>query len=930
MDIREKYNLLSKQAYSHELINQVKDLRDQAILSQNREYYYLANLLIVDIYIDMSEMDEALLILQKDISDFDTATFTNIYVSYLERLIYIYIKKRHFKVAYRYVFEKRKFIDENNRQDINRWYLEMAYIYAEMNQKAKALDNLQAILINLPDQELLSHTLSNLTKLYIDEKMLKEAKETLNESLKVTHDEQGVMYCNYLYAQICVLEGKYKDAYVLFQEIFNGSINPDYVSIGNDYLDLLITMKKFEEAEVFINKMMPLLHEVNDLEIKKNLKIQKLKLILAKNNLGDASKILQDIKKLDEEIISHEEINITDTTEEDRSNEFYLKLHDLNERLERLISLLNIAFVEVELRDILLEFAKKLESLYQFEEVTFAIFDKLFPYQKAEEILVYNYKKERLYEKVIDYKQLKDSIIETILVNGHEIALDLTSSNLPLVDLFNQRKYTDLNIKYLLAIPFTNQTGLFFAAIFKAKNFDLTNIEHSLIFKIASSLLEKKIANYFIQEKLKLASLVNDAICDDNYLIYHFKDKIIFSKELQDILGTETSEVLFEDYLKLVIKGDQSKYQNLDFTILGKYELEYRLQIKNKFQKVKEKLYSSTFGGEIFYVGTLALIEEDKFTYDDDRFTNKVNDLKTKSRDLEFKFSFLRFQAKFDRVLFIQSILNSEAYYLSDDTIVVILENEVNQRTIEKYIKLIDLPVSVVRYPRDLMNIDDIIKYSKVSLENNILYFTDETYQKYLKKVSINNLVASQINRPIQIYYLKLMGQNKISYEVRGNIKGITSKDNARDYLDYDTLVAYDKALLANLTFDKSKVYYLHLSGEAIDDLITENKIKFYPNLNLCIDYYHKNLVENISYLKTLGFKIHLQYKLLDDINIFTLNGLNIDGLMVFEGLPKDKRLNLLEVARRFNFYLLTNYEFNDYDKCIYRTEEIIFEENHE
>lgn len=926
MDIRDKYNLLANQPFSSELVTQVKELRDQCIITQNREYFYLCNLLLVDIYLDANNYDEALTILNKDVSDFDTATFTNIYVSYLERLIYVYINKRNFRVAYRYVFEKRKYIDNKNRQAINRWYLEMAYIYAEMNQKAKALANLQAILVNLPDEELLSHTLSNLTKLYIDEKMLKEAKQTLNDCLKVTHDEQGITYCNYLYAQICVLEEKYHDALVLYREIFNGNIDHEALSMSSDYLELLIKMKKYHDAEKFITRITPLLETSNDLDIKKSIQTKKLKLLLAQNNLTSATEILQDINKLDGEILSREELYLSDSSEDEKNNEFYLKLHDLNERIARLLSLLNIAFGEEgELRDLLLEFSQKLESLYQFDEVTFALFDKLYPYQKAEDIMIFNYKKQRLYEKVINYDNLKDTVVETMLVNGHEVAIDFTNTSLGMVDLFSGQKYVDLNVRYLLALPFSNQTGLFFTVIFKAKDFDLTNIENSLIFKIASTLLEKKITNYFLQEKLKLASLVNDTICDDSYLVYHYKDKIIVDDKLKAVLQLEHNEISKDEFVDDIIKGDMFKYQNLDFDNLNQYTIEYRLKVNQKYQKVREKLYSNIFGGEIFYVGTLKFIEEDKFTYDDERFNIKINELKSRVNNLEFKFAFIRIKARFDKIPLLKEIFNTDCYYLSDDTIVVILENEVNQRTIDKYIKSIDCPLSIVRYPRDLMNIDDIINYSKISLENNILYFTDEMYQKYLKKVSINQLVTQAIQNDLEIWYLKLINNNqKASFELRTKVNGIFNKENVRDYLDYDLLVEYDMKLFNSMKTNNNNLYFINLCSEALEKLLAANKIKYYPNLNICLDYPHKNLNAMITQLKAIGLKVYVHYRLLDNLNVLDLSSLNLDGLMIYEGLVKEKRDQLLMVAKRFNYSLLTNYEFKDYDKCIYRSEELI------
>lgn len=55
----------------------------------------------------------------------------------LERAIYILIQKKNYKSAYRYAFMKSKVIDLDNIDEVNRWYLEMAYIYAELNQKKK-------------------------------------------------------------------------------------------------------------------------------------------------------------------------------------------------------------------------------------------------------------------------------------------------------------------------------------------------------------------------------------------------------------------------------------------------------------------------------------------------------------------------------------------------------------------------------------------------------------------------------------------------------------------------------------------------------------------------------------------------------------------------------------------------------------------------
>ena len=91
----------------------------------------------------------------------------------------------------------------DNIDEVNRWYLEMAYIYAALNQKDKALLNLKAILNNYPSDYLKSYALSNITKLYIDQNMIAEAKDTLNECIALVYlnDKEGII--RYLRQALC-------------------------------------------------------------------------------------------------------------------------------------------------------------------------------------------------------------------------------------------------------------------------------------------------------------------------------------------------------------------------------------------------------------------------------------------------------------------------------------------------------------------------------------------------------------------------------------------------------------------------------------------------------------------------------------------------------------------------------------------------------
>ncbi len=94
----------------------------------------------------------------------------------LERLIYICIQKKNFLSACRYANEKRLYLDINDKNAVNRWYLEMAYIHDALNEKTKALSDLNAILENDPSSDLRLIVLNNITKLYIDNKNIEYSK----------------------------------------------------------------------------------------------------------------------------------------------------------------------------------------------------------------------------------------------------------------------------------------------------------------------------------------------------------------------------------------------------------------------------------------------------------------------------------------------------------------------------------------------------------------------------------------------------------------------------------------------------------------------------------------------------------------------------------------------------------------------------------
>lgn len=931
MDFKIKYQELLNLPYDNNTIDKVKEFNNYCVESQNKEYYYLSNLLIVDNYTDLNKLDDALTILINDLTDFDSSTFKNIYISYLERIIYIYIKKRNFKIAYRYVFEKRKYIDSDNRDEINRWYLEMAYIYAEVGQKTKALNSLKAILENLPSDDLLAHTLSNITKLYIDQGLLDEAKESLNESLKIISDQEGLIYCNYLLAQILVKEGRLKDANQLYKEIFQNGISLDLITIAIDYVDLLIELNDYTSAFEVINKLKPLLKDNESIEIKKNLTIKEIKLLLSRSNYKEGLKLIDKLHELDEIISSNELYVINEILDEESAHEGYLNLNELNNKIIHLIGSLKSVFDQNDLRDVLMEFSKKLQKIFNIDEISYGIYDKIIATQKYDQIAFYNYKNNRIYEKLISYDELKDSEIEMMLKTNNEVAIDFTYNKLLVNDVFTQRKFIDNGFNYLLGIPFFDETGLYLSITYKSKNIDVTATENSIILKIASSLLERSLVSYFLTKKIIIDDIVKKSILSgtNNYIIYHYGNKMVIDNNFKELLGFESNHFDSKRYTDLMSKSDSFNYLKVDFNSENSYSLDYAIKIKDEFYSVTEKIISNYQDGELFFVGTIHINEKNSNVYDDEIFIKKIEDYKSRVNDLEFKFSLIRIAGEVGDSNYIENTFNTKPYFLSDGDYIIILENEVNQKVLDKYFNGFRLNHSVVRFPRDMINIDEMIKYSKVSLDNNIEYFSEEIHHKFLQKISANNIVRDMVKSNIEILLNEVIDKTK-AFEVTCNIKGLSFKENIRKILEEDNLVMLENKIYDNFKPKlKNNLFYIFMTAKSLSNIIHNNRLKDDSNIIYVIDSFDSTLIESLNKLKSKGIKFIVDYKVLYHINIMDLNTLGLYGISISEGIQRDVRANILEISSTYNFKLYTNYNFIDYADCIYKTDKFIKDDDY-
>ena len=862
MNIKEAYNELAKKELSLADFKTIVDLKNQCMVEMNQEYLYLCDILIIDLYINENLLDDALNITLKNINNIDSIVFKKLYVSFLEHAIYIFIQKKNYKSAYRYAYMKRKAIDLENIDEVNRWYLEMAYIFAELNQKDKALLNLKAILNNYPNDFLRALTLSNMTKLYIDQKQIAEAKDSLNDCISLVYkldDEEGITYCEYLNAKLYILENNYKLAKQSFQDIFKNlhHLTDDYLSIANEYIALLVEMDLYDEAYRISIKYLKSVEKSNDLYIKKDYYKNYLKIYILKNKnvRDDLKQLLHAIDVLETEIEKTDYTLLNETNEDDKNLEVQSRLRDLMSRIETIINLSSLALKNDNIRENLMEFSRSLEEFISFDEVLFVILTKadleVIPefLDTFNKVNTYQYKKGRLYERSFSFNNLSGTIIEMLISLNHEVLMDFTETPIPVKNLLTDESYTDEGVKTLFALPLYYEKELFGCVIFTSLSEN--SLEHSdtLNLKLAGKLLEFKLISLFYQENLRSQNIImQTAIRDLKEGMFYLdpeNKKILLTEQLANFLQSNTRIISQEDYLKMIVEDDKKIYENSNrFIEAGEsYRSEYRIQIGDRQALVLEQTnpYINKDGVIKFYVGTLTKLDNEiQLTKDMEGSVYGKQDyylafdvLSSKAKDLEFKCTFAKFhllnKESFAPEIYqkiyeylgqvIKTEFSEATYSLNEDTFISILEIN-DQRLIDKKVKTIlgicdqgiiyddlafhfDLKVAVVRFPRDTYNLQEIESFLDIALltSNRYQIFNDDIHKSYLKKSAITTCVVEQLKREhIELLFLKLETRDgTLAFEVRYNIPGLHSDELVSRYLDPKVLIPFERLLLKTL-----------------------------------------------------------------------------------------------------------------------------------
>ena len=928
MSVREQYNILLNKEYSYSLINEVNELKERCIYENNTEFIYKCNILIADIHIKYQNNTEALNLLSKDIKSIDKTIFRNIYLDYLDRLIYLYINKRNYHVAIRYIQDKESIFTDEDVDSLNRLYLEYSYAYGEMNDLEKSESYLLKILNNDPIDSLKSIVYSNLTKIQIDKNELTKAKEYLNQALLYIVDQESSIYCDYLLAKICVLDGQPKEALQLYENIFvNEEINTMTLAMMNDYLKLLNSLKKYDKALLLMNKLSLFINACNDLEIIKNFFQNKLDYFIATKDNSNISVTMNEIKEIEKQISENEKEIINTNLEDDKQNLQEKTKEEAFNKIDLLTSLVDTALKGNTLREIIMDFSMKVQKIIDFEELQFVLFNKIDEkeYQMSNFINCLRFKNNRLYEKEIEYEKLKGTIVERMINNDKPVIMDLSSITFDIRNLFNDKLYSEEGIKYLNSVPCLYKDDTFAAVIFSSSVVDLTDHANTVLIKVASKLLETSLVVQFINEnKSNLEQLTNFVINEYNVGLFQSNNNTIYlSKEVQRLLNIKNDTISIDKYIKNISKSDIDRFIEARSSNEN-YNIKYKYQLNDRLVEVHEigEPVTDLNGKVLYYQGAIKSLEETSVGYalSEKDLLNRINELKDNTKNLEFRFSLIKIRGFIDEYDDVKKNFGVEPYYLNDGSFIVILENESNQRTLDKLIKPYFDRSSIVRYPRDIIKLDEILDLASLMLEENKLYFSNDVYRGFIKKNDIINKIKSVSETNMQLISLSYdCFDSEDLFEIKPQLYGIDEKENIYKYLPKDLLTAYEnkfiETLLENLT---DKKCFFNFSNNSIYKAITEYTDKNFENVSFVMYEFNKLTPVIIEKLKIQNKQIYIDYNLINKLDAYYFTTGVIKGIYIdFNTKVEFNKINRL--LNMFDLSLICYNNTYDYNKvCVY------------
>ena len=775
VSLREEYDILSCKDLKFDLIDEIKAFKEKCINLNNEEYLYKADLLISDVYLEHKSFEEPLKLLLNDFKTIDPSMFSKIYVNIIERILYIYITKQNYHLALKYASIKEQYIDKTSLKDMNRFLLEKSYIYAEMNETDKAIECLNTIIKN-PTPDTLPYALNNITKLFIDKKNVYLAEESLNKCLALNGDDQeGRVYCDYLLAKICILKENYNDALYLLKQIFeNEEINQMTLTMVNDYLELLYSLKKYDEMALAISKLALFINASDDLYIQKQFLRNKIRYFIATRDYNRLQEAFNDYEYVDKKIINNEKKVALEISLLEKNDHAAEAVNNIIDDLDNLVSIFNNNGSYPSLRDLIMNFCKSLESAVSFDEATFMLINKPINLEfiPQNDIEIYHYKNNRVYEKLLTESCLKDSVALMVINQNKPIGLDLSKNNINFIDVFYNRSYLEEKINYVYAVPCYYQGNIFAVMTFASSTNNLTDKNVSVLFDFASKVLELSVTTF---NTLELFNITNDmynrtVLKNSIGLIKYTDDEMYLSNSLMNLLRLKSNYINRRVFTSFISKNDYERYARNSSN--DNYNVRYRLNIDSINLQVEENVetFVNANGKKLFKFGTISVIEGSIKSLIDGKslLNDKLNEVKNRaSSDVEYRFSFVRIRTLQSDYDLIKLTLGVEPYFISDSDCVCILENEVNLREIDEKVTKITDNYTILRYPRDISSVNSLLEISDIMLNSGERYYNELLYKSFLQKDTANKIVSSYLSDNKTNHKLEVNRYNSFDYKRR-------------------------------------------------------------------------------------------------------------------------------------------------------------------
>ena len=630
---------------------------------------------------------------------------------------------------------------------------------------------------------------------------------------------------------------------------------------------MLIENNDFREANEFLKDYKDEFEKTNDLFVKKDYYKNVLRLSIKRNSdlKNELSETLKKIETIEKEIAETKEFNLDSNLQDEKNEEVTIKLQEIINKVEKTINLIGISILNDGERDILLEFSVRLEEILKFDEALYVFFSRanyeVFPEftDFINSVNTFQYKKERLYERRVAYSSLNNSIVEMMMTSPQEITIDFNDTSLGIKDIFNDKKYSENGIRYLVALPLKQDNDMFAMCIFTAKNIDLTASENVVLLKIATKLIEFKLVTTFYQESLRsqknILEVSLDGLQEGLYYYHPQTNQISLTDQFAKFTGINKAICDKAKYLELMNKDDLKRYLkvvNEAVSTIKPYKIRYSLNAAGQVVLVSEQgtPYITKQGALRCYICSINKVTDDeqiitkKIMPLEDEFN--IAEINAKAKKLEYKYSLLRFKIKnldmyTDNLLLknkvientfenIKLVFENLPYLFDDETFVLILENNIDKEKIQKKIDnffsiiepgfvycgvniKVEVTCSITRYPKDAVGTKEMLEFSLMGLNEKVDYqfFDDEIFKNYIKKETINNCIVAESDFGL-LFVEIAKSDNKKMYELRGNISGIKPGENIFDDIKPENRLKYEQIIFNKISTLNTKGFTFALN----------------------------------------------------------------------------------------------------------------------